>query len=51
MKSKEGLKLWFGLHSREEMKREGKRKRQRRKAVIRQGLLLVTRKEWESLEI
>ncbi len=38
MRQREGLRVWFGTHSREEMEREGKRNI-RRIALISRGLL------------
>ncbi len=38
MRQGEGLRLWLGSHSREEMEGEGKRNL-RRKALISRGLL------------
>jgi len=41
MRQREGLRLWLGLHNREEERKEGKRNK---KAHIRRGLLKNDRK-------
>ncbi len=49
MRQGEGLRVWFGTHSREEMEGEGKRNI-RRIALISRGFAQVTRKEWERVK-
>ena len=49
MRQGEGLRVWFGTHSREEMEGEGK-KEHKENSSYKQRFAQVTRKEWKPFE-